>query len=573
MVKGIIVSEGIGMGQAHWLSQPVVRGYVQDEEQGEDALELFRSLIAKVENDIEELIALKRGTVADDILNVFEAHILMLKDPMFSDKIEEKIKAGYMIQQAISETESELVMLFSRLDDAYLRERAADIKDISQRILNKFSKTVKPSEIVTGDRDYILIARELTPSEVLEIDTQYVKGILTLTGGPTAHAAIVARSLGIPAVSGIEESVLLSIQEGDLLIIDALQGLIHIQPNDKLYSEYHTKIQELTARLAELQQFRTEKAITKNGKSVKIAINIGNPDEADDVEKLVTDGIGLFRTELFYANRQDWPTEEEQFQAYKMILEKAKGQPVIVRTLDIGGDKGLPYLTLKPEENPFMGLRAIRLCLNRPEIFRTQLRALLRVSIFGKLRIMFPMISGLQELREAKEILLDVQKELKEQGCEIATDIPIGIMIEIPAAAIQADTLAKEVDFFSIGTNDLVQYTLAVDRTNDQVNYLYDYFHPAVLRLIKIVIDAAHLEGKWVGMCGEMAGDPLAIPLLVVMGIDELSMSSKRVLKAKKVVRELNTESHQDWQRVLEAGTVDQVKGFISYTVLNMSPS
>ncbi len=563
MAKGIIVSEGIGMGLAHWLAQPMAHHYAQDEEHGEDALTFFQSLITKVENDIDELIALKRGIVADDILDVFKAHLMMLNDPMFTDKIEGKIKAGCTIHEAISETESELVMLFSSLDDNYMRERAVDIKDISQRILKKLSKEDKPANKDNDDKDYILIARELTPSEVLEIDVQHVKGILTLTGGPTAHAAIVARSLGVPVVSGIEESVLLTIQEGDLLIIDAIQGLVHIKPNEKLDNEYRTKIQELTARQVELQQFRLKKAITKNGKSVEVAINIGNPAEADDVVELGTDGIGLFRTEFFYANRKDWPTEEEQFQAYKIILEKAKGQPVIVRTLDIGGDKGLPYMTLKPEENPFMGLRAIRLCLNKPEIFRTQLRALLRVSIFGKLRIMFPMISGLQELLKAKEILFEVQSELKEQGCEIAEDIPIGIMIEIPSAAIQADILAKEVDFFSIGTNDLVQYTLAVDRTNDQVNYLYDYFHPSVLRLIKIVIDAAHREGKWVGMCGEMAGDPLAIPLLVVMGIDELSMSSKRVLNAKKVVRELDTESLQEWQRVLEAGTVDQVKDIL----------
>jgi len=564
MVKGISISEGIGIGPAHWLAQPIEVDDAQHREQGEAALVLVRSLFREVEKDIEQQIESKRGTVANDILGVFEAHRLMLKDPMFADKIEEKIKVGVTIQQAISETENELMMLFSILDDHYLRERANDIKDISKRLLTKLSKGSSAKVQARMDTDYVLLARELTPSDVLEIDVQHVKGILTVTGGPTAHVAIVARSLGVPAISGIEETFLRAIQEGELLIIDALLGQVHLQPSPELVQEYERKVASLAQKQAELESFRQEMAITRNGKRVEVAINIGNDTDALEVKRLGTDGIGLFRTELFYTNREDWPTEEEQYQIYRSVLEEAGENPVVVRTLDIGGDKELSYLKIKPEQNPFLGLRAIRFCLSRPEIFRTQLRALLRASTFGQLKIMLPMISGIEELRQGKQLLAEVREELVREGIEIASKIEIGIMVEIPSAAIQADLLAKEVDFFSIGTNDLVQYTLAVDRLNDQVSYLYDYFHPAVLRLIQLVVEAAHREGKWVGMCGEMAGDPLAIPLLLAMGIDELSMSSKRVLNAKRVIKTFDIESLHDWQKVLEVGTPAQVREILA---------
>ncbi|WP_434512375.1 phosphoenolpyruvate--protein phosphotransferase [Desulfitobacterium sp. AusDCA] len=564
MFKGINISEGIGIGPAHWQAQLIEVDDAQHQEQGEAALVLVRSLFSEVEKDIEQLIESKRGTIANDILGVFEAHCLMLKDPMFADRIEAKIKVGITIQQAISETENELMTLFSSLDDPYLRERANDIKDICKRLLTKLSKGSSAKGQARMDTDYILLARELTPSDVLEIDVQHVKGILTVTGGPTAHVAIVARSLGVPAISGIEETFLGAIQEGELLIIDALLGQVHLQPSPELVQEYEHKVDVLAQKHAELERFRQEMAITRNGKRVEVAINIGNYIDALEVKKLGTDGIGLFRTELFYTNREDWPTEEEQYQIYRSVLAEAGENPVIVRTLDIGGDKGLSFLKIKPEQNPFLGLRAIRFCLSRPEIFRTQLRALLRASTFGQLKIMFPMISGIEELRQGKQLLAEVREELVREGIEIAPKIQIGIMVEIPSAAIQADLLAKEVDFFSIGTNDLVQYTLAVDRLNDQVSYLYDYFHPAVLRLIQSVVKAAHREGKWIGMCGEMAGDPLAIPLLIAMGIDELSMSSKRVLNAKRVIKTFDIESFHDWQKVLEAGTPAQVREILA---------
>lgn len=339
MFKGINISEGIGIGPAHWLAQPIEVDGAQHQEQGEAALVLVRSLFSEVEKDIEQLIESKRGTVANDILGVFEAHRLMLKDPMFADRIEAKIKVGVTIQQAISETEKELMTLFSSLDDPYLRERANDIKDISKRLLTKLSKGSSAKGQACMDTDYILLARELTPSDVLEIDVQHVKGILTVTGGPTAHVAIVARSLGVPAISGIEETFLCAIQEGELLIIDALLGQVHLQPSPELVQEYERKVDVLAQKHAELERFRQEMAITRNGKRVEVAINIGNYIDALEVKKLGTDGIGLFRTELFYTNREDWPTEEEQYQIYRSVIAEAGENPVIVRTLDIGGIK------------------------------------------------------------------------------------------------------------------------------------------------------------------------------------------------------------------------------------------
>lgn len=564
MLKGIAVSEGIGIGSAHWLSQPIPLGEAKDNEQGEMALQLFHTLVEQVKHDIKQIIERKAGTVEGGIMEVFQAHLMILEDPMFAVRIEERIGSGLTVGRAVMETEQELTALFMSLDDPYMQERAADIKDVSKRILLKLNQGAVVENEGMVNRDYVLVTPELTPSDVLEIDTQHVKGILMSTGGTTAHAAIIACSLGIPAISGIDEETLRSVQEGDILVVDAEQGEVWINPAESLVQEYEKKVADRAKRQLDLERFSAVKAVTRDRKRIEVAINIGNPAEADHVARLGADGIGLFRTELFYANRTDWPSEEEQFLVYREVLEKAQGNPVVVRTLDVGGDKGLAYLTLKPEENPFLGLRAIRLCLRYPEIFRTQLRALLRASTFGRLRIMFPMISGWEELAEAKKILSETAEALRSEGYQISPDIQVGIMIEIPSAALQAEVLAQEVDFFSIGTNDLVQYTLAVDRSNEQVNYLYDYFHPAVLRLIKMTVEAAHKEGKWVGMCGEMAGDPLAIPLLAVIGLDELSMGSQRVLDAKKVVLESETANLQLWEEVLRARTADEVRRMLT---------
>lgn len=552
-MKGLAISEGIGLGTARWVKAPTAERPLRSET-GEAAIAVLRAALAEVE---EELSALAKSGLKPEIREVLEAHRLMLNDPMFAAGIEEKIDQGIAIEQAVRETESELVQLFAQLDDPYLRERASDIRDLSKRILMKL--VGNSGQEGSGDQSgYIIISQELTPSDILGLDAPGIRGILTARGGPTSHVAIIARSLGIPALSGLPAEDLNSIQEGDLIVVDGIQGQALVNPAPELVASYRSKIKLEEARRIELERYRGQKGATKDGRSIEIALNIGDEKEAEALTELGADGIGLFRTELFYANREEWPTEEEQFLVYRQVLEKAGSRPVIVRTLDIGGDKALAYSGLKKEDNPFLGLRAIRLCLKEPDIFRTQLRALLRASVFGNLKIMLPMISGVHELAEAKAILSSVRAELESEGFAVAEHIPVGIMVEIPSAAVMADILVQEADFFSIGTNDLVQYTLAVDRLNDQVGYLYDHFHPAVLRLIRTVIEAGKRAGKWVGMCGEMAGDPLAIPLLVGLGIDELSMNKNRILAAKKIVAA--SSSLEDWSEVFNVATAAQVR-------------
>lgn len=553
MIKGLAISEGIGLGTARWVKAPTAERPLRSET-GEAGIAVFRTALAQVE---QELSALAESGLQPEIREVLEAHRLMLQDPMFAARIEEIINQGNAVEQAIRQTESELVRLFAELDDPYLRERAGDIQDLSKRILSKLHGN-SGQEAGAGEAGYVLIAQELTPSDILGLAAPGIKGLVSARGGRTSHVAIIARSLGIPALSGVSAEDLNSIQDGDLIVVDGIRGQAVLKPTPELVADYRGQIELQEAHQMELERYRGQKGITKDGRLIEIALNIGDEQEVGALAELGADGIGLFRTELFYANRDGWPTEEEQFLVYRRVLEKAGGRPVIVRTLDIGGDKALAYADFKQEDNPFLGLRAIRLCLKEPDIFRTQLRALLRASVFGALKIMLPMISGVQELAEAKAMISSVRTELKRAGVAVAEHIPLGIMVEIPSAAVMADILAQEVDFFSIGTNDLVQYTLAVDRLNDQVGYLYDHFHPAVLRLIKTVIEAAKRAGKWVGMCGEMAGDPLAIPLLVGLGIDELSMNKTRVLAAKKMVAA--SLSREDWSHVFKATTAAQVR-------------
>ncbi len=426
-------------------------------------------------------------------------------------------------------------------------------------------KLPNPSMI---DEEVIVVAHDLTPSDTAQLNREFVKAFVTDIGGRTSHSAIMARSLEIPAIVGTKDITSL-VKEGDLIIIDGLEGDVIVHPETSDVTTYETKAKAFASQKAEWDKLKDEPTTTADGKHIELAANIGTPKDLVGVKSNGGEAVGLYRTEFLYMDSPDFPTEEAQFEAYKEVLEGMEGKAVVVRTMDIGGDKELPYLTLPHEMNPFLGYRAIRICLAQPDMFRTQLRALLRASVFGQLRIMFPMIATLQEFRQAKGMLLEEKAKLVSEGVEVSENIEVGIMIEIPAAAVIADKFAKEVDFFSIGTNDLIQYTMAADRMNERVSYLYQPYNPSILRLIKNVIDASHKEGKWTGMCGEMAGDQTAVPLLVGLGLDEFSMSASSILKTRSLMKRLDTKQMAELadKAINDCDTADEVAKLVeTYT-------
>ncbi|MEG0442917.1 MAG: phosphoenolpyruvate--protein phosphotransferase, partial [Carnobacterium sp.] len=479
--------------------------------------------------------------LGEEEAQVFDAHLMVLSDPELIGSIESNIRDNKVnTESALKEVTDMFIGIFEGMEDnPYMQERAADIKDVTKRVLSHLLgvKLPNPSMI---DEEVIVIAHDLTPSDTAQLNRKFVKAFVTDIGGRTSHSAIMARSLEIPAIVGTKEITAI-VKEGDLLIVDGLQGDVLVHPETADVSEYEEKASRFAAQKAEWNKLKNEKTLTADGKHIELAANIGTPKDLVSVKDNGGEAVGLYRTEFLYMDSPDFPTEEAQFEAYKAVLEGMGDKAVVVRTMDIGGDKELPYLTLPHEMNPFLGYRAIRICLAEPDMFRTQLRALLRASVFGKLRIMFPMIATLGEFRQAKGMLLEEKEKLVNEGIEVSEDIEVGIMIEIPAAAVIADKFAKEVDFFSIGTNDLIQYTMAADRMNERVSYLYQPYNPAILRLIKNVIDASHKEGKWTGMCGEMAGDQTAVPLLMGLGLDEFSMSASSILKTRSLMKRLDT--------------------------------
>ena len=452
--------------------------------------------------------------------------------------------------------------MFEQMDNEYMRERAADIRDVTKRVLAQLLGVRIPNPGLIAE-EVVIVAEDLTPSDTAQLNKQFAKGFTTDIGGRTSHSAIMARSMEIPAVVGTN-SATKGIQNGDLVIVDGINGEVHINPTPEIVEQYKQTLAELELQKSEWALLKNEATVTRDGKHVELAANIGTPQDVDGVLDNGGEAVGLYRTEFLYMERDQLPTEEEQFDAYKTVLERMEGKPVVVRTLDIGGDKHLPYLNLPSEMNPFLGFRAIRLCLEEQDIFRTQLRALLRASSYGNLKIMFPMIATLEEFREAKTILLEEKQFLLNDGITVSEDIEIGIMVEIPSTAVLADQFAKEVDFFSIGTNDLIQYTMAADRMNEQVSYLYQPYNPAILRLVKMVIDAAHAEGKWAGMCGEMAGDEIAIPLLLGLGLDEFSMSAPSILKARNQIKDLDqNDMKQLAEEALHMQTSEEVMEYV----------
>lgn len=561
-IKGIAVSEGIAFADAYCLVEPDLSFKKETITDVQAEIERFKKALAQSKVELQEIVTSAQEKFGEEKAAIFVAHLLLLEDPEMLAAIEEKMKLGSNAEYALHEVSKMFISMFEGMDNVYMQERAADIRDVSKRLLAHLLHVELP-DIRRLASDVIIVAEDLTPSMTAQLDTKYVKGFITDIGGRTSHSAILARTLDIPAIVGTKTATK-EIKHGTPLIMDGTKGNILMNVTPEVAAFYMQQQQVQQQQRSELSQYVTLLSQSADGHSVEIAGNIGKPEDVEKVLLAAGDGIGLFRTEFLYMERQELPNEEEQFQAYRTVLEKMQGKPTIVRTLDIGGDKHLPYLKLPSEINPFLGYRAIRICLNQQTMFRTQLRALLRASAYGNLKIMFPMIATLEEWRIAKQMLVEEKAQLQAQGVAIADAIEVGIMVEIPATAMIADLFAQEVDFFSIGTNDLIQYMLATDRMNENVSYLYQPYHPAVLRLIKQVIDAAHQQGKWVGMCGEMAADEVAIPILLALGLDEFSMNAASILKARAQIAKLSKEQlGQHIEVILMLATASDVEAYI----------
>ncbi|WP_071459264.1 phosphoenolpyruvate--protein phosphotransferase [Bacillus massilinigeriensis] len=558
-LKGIAASSGVAIAKAYRLVEPDLSFEKLTIDSFEQEIARLHASLQIAQSELEAIRDKAREELGEDKAAIFEAHLLVLNDPELVNPIEEKIKAESVNAEfALKETADMFISMFKSMDNEYMKERAADIRDVTKRVLAHLLGANIPNPGMVAE-EVIIVADDLTPSDTAQLDRNFVKGFTTNVGGRTSHSAIMARSMEIPAVVGTKNATE-EIHNGDLVVVDGLKGEVHINPTPEMLQSYRAVAEDYEKQKAEWAKLVNEPTVTKDGIHVELAANIGTPKDLKGVLDNGGEGVGLYRTEFLYMDRDQLPTEEEQFESYKAVLEGMKGKPVVVRTLDIGGDKELPYLNLPKEMNPFLGFRAIRLCLEEQDIFRTQLRALLRASVHGNLKIMFPMIATLAEFREAKAILLEEKGKLISKGIMVNEAIELGIMVEIPSTAIIADQFAKEVDFFSIGTNDLIQYTMAADRMNQQVSYLYQPYNPSILRLVKMVIDAAHKEGKWAGMCGEMAGDETAIPVLLGLGLDEFSMSASSILKARSLIRTLSKSDMEKLaEEVVAMGTTEEV--------------
>ncbi|MBA9025057.1 phosphoenolpyruvate--protein phosphotransferase [Peribacillus huizhouensis] len=567
LLSGIAASNGIAIAKAYRLIEPELKVEKNSIENVADETARFRAAVDMSKTDLQHIREKAAEDLGEDKAAIFDAHMLVISDPELLGPIEDKITSENVNAEfALKETADMFITMFEQMDNEYMKERAADIRDVTKRLLAHLLGVQIPNPSMIAE-EVIVISEDLTPSDTAQLNRQYVKGFTTDIGGRTSHSAIMARSMEIPAVVGTKEATK-TIQNGDIVIVDGLNGQVHINPTPEIIEQYKKEAQAYEAQKAEWAKLVNEQTVSKDGHHVELVANIGTPKDLEGVINNGGEGVGLYRTEFLYMGREQLPTEEEQFEAYKAVLEGLKGKPVVVRTLDIGGDKELPYLNLPKEMNPFLGYRAIRLCLDQQEIFRTQLRALLRASQYGDLKIMFPMIATLGEFRQAKAILEEEKQQLLAKGVTVAEGIEVGIMVEIPSTAVMADTFAKEVDFFSIGTNDLIQYTMAADRMNERVSYLYQPYNPAILRLVKMVIDAAHNEGKWAGMCGEMAGDETAIPVLLGLGLDEFSMSATSILRARSLISKLSKEEMEALAlSVLNLETNDDVKAAVEAAV------
>ena len=541
-IKGIAASDGIATAEAYLLVQPDLSFTKKSISDADAEISRLKDAISTSDDELTKIRDIAKESLGEEEAQVFDAHKAILADPEFTGAVEQEVKDQKVnVEQALHDVSENFISIFEGMtDNPYMQERAADVRDVTKRVMAHLLGVDLPNPALI-DHEVVIVAHDLTPSDTAQLNKKYVKGFVTDIGGRTAHSAIMARSLELPAVVGTD-TITKDVKAGDTVIIDGLSGAAIVDPSDEDIKKYQQKAKDFAEEKAEWEKLKDEATVTADGKHFDIAANIGTPDDLQGVIENGAEGIGLYRTEFLYMQSESLPTEEDQFKAYKKVLEGMKGKAVVVRTMDIGGDKHLPYLPLPEEMNPFLGYRAIRISLDRQEIFRTQLRALLRASAFGKLRIMFPMIGTLQEFRDAKKVFEEEKAKLVKDGVKVSDDIQLGMMMEVPAAAVLADQFAKEVDFFSIGTNDLIQYTMAADRGNEHVSYLYQPYNPSILRLIKHVIESAHKEGKWAGMCGEAAGDNTMLPLLLSMGLDEYSMSATSVLRVRSLMKKLSTK-------------------------------
>ncbi len=546
MYKGTNASSGIGIGTAVIVEEAelVIKREVVADKAAE--VKRFKKALDQTMKDTEALAADLATRVGEKEAEILQGHLMLLMDPMLTGEIENTINSESICSEYAIETVcNTYANVFASMDDELMQQRATDMRDIKVR-MQKVLMGVESVDIASLPAGSILVAKDLTPSMTAGINPANVTGIVTELGGKTSHSAILARALEIPAVVAVND-FLNQVKNGDKVVLDGSEGIVYINPEDAILEEYTAKRNKFLKEKKELEQYIGKPSVTKDGVTVEIVANIGKPEDVEKVLQYDGEGVGLFRTEFLFMDRSAMPTEEEQFEAYKHVAEALKGKPVIIRTLDIGGDKEIPYMGLEKDENPFLGYRAIRLCLDRKEdIYKPQLRALLRASAYGNIKIMIPMVTCLDEYREAKMLIESIKLELDRQNIPYNKEIQVGIMVETAAASLMADVFAKEVDFFSIGTNDLTQYTMSVDRGNDKISYLYSTFNPAVLRSIKRIITCAREAGIMVGMCGEAASDPMMIPLLLAFGLNEFSMSASAILYSRKLVTNYSVAELQE---------------------------
>lgn len=562
---GIGVSEGIRIGTAyifeHIQSADISRNIIA-EDVGTELLRL-KDAIQKASAEVEELISRSLKTLGKDEIGVLKGQKSILSDPAYCPEIEKLVSNKlYSPEKSVVQVTEKFAAVFENMKNDYMKERAADIRDAGNRLLKILSGI--DGGIIEQSSPVILVADDLSPSDTIQLDKQNILAFVTQKGGKTSHTSIFAKSMGIPAVVNVP-GLLASASKGNTVILDGAQGVCIIDPDPETVDEYQAKMESEIREQEMLDKYSKQNALTRDGKRIVVAANIGSAADAEYSLAQGAEAAGLMRTEQIYLSRNTIPDEDEQFAIYKKIAETYSQKEVIIRTLDIGGDKAINYLEISKEQNPFLGFRAIRFCLERKDVFLTQLRAILRASAFGKLAVMFPMISGYDELLLAKSVLSEAKEQLKAADIAFDEDIRAGIMIEVPSAALIADKLAEEADFFSIGTNDLVQYTLAVDRGNEKVSYLYDYFNPAVIKLIQSVSNAAHARGIPVGMCGGMAGDPLAVPILLGLRLDELSMSAGSIAKTKYILGKLNSKECENLAvSALECRTAKDIRRLLN---------
>lgn len=559
--EGIKASTGVAIGTVYLFNREEVA--VDQTKISENMIEDEKNRVKNALNSyLEELSNTEGANEAQ--LNIANAHKELLQDPYFSDTIESKISNELKNSElALNETIKEMVEIMSQIDDEYLKERASDYKDIGYQLMYKL-KGIKPKDLSLIEPNTIIISKELTPSDTSNMNKENVVGFATDLGGKTSHTSIIAQTLDMPALVGMMD-ISSKVQGGEKAIIDANEGFVIIDPSDDLIDEYQIKIKEQKEKKERLSLIKDQEAVSKDGRKVEVSANIGNIEDLKVAIENGCDGVGLFRTEFLYMENDHFPTEEEQFAVYKEATEMLGEKPLIIRTLDIGGDKGLDYFEFPVEENPFLGYRAIRLCLDREDIFITQLKALVRASAFGNLKIMIPMVINISEIKRTLELVDQIKEEFDNEGVNYNKDLEIGIMVETPASVFMADQLIKYVDFFSIGTNDLSQYTLAVDRGNENISSLYSNFNPAVLRAIKHVIDVSHEAGKWTGMCGQFASDTFATELLLGLGLDEFSSASAKVAEIKDIILNSSQKECEEFAvKLLDIESPEQVEEEIS---------